>query len=129
MKPTLARCEENVIHEEQVQAAQANLISGLEATYLSAVFQALSDPTRLRLISALSGGELCVCDLAAALGMTQSAVSHQLRLLRNLQVVRHRKAGRIVYYALDDEHVNLLFQMGLEHIRHPKAEAAQGGAA
>lgn len=129
MKPTIARCEENVIHEEEVQAAQATLISGLEATYLSAVFQALSDPTRLRLISALSGGELCVCDLAAVLGMTQSAVSHQLRLLRNLQVVRHRKAGRIVYYALEDEHVRLLFQMGLEHIRHPKGDEAEGGAA
>jgi len=129
MKPTIARCEENVIHEEEVQAAQASLISGLEATYLSAVFQALSDPTRLRLISALSGGELCVCDLAAVLGMTQSAVSHQLRLLRNLQVVRHRKAGRIVYYALEDEHVRLLFQMGLEHIRHPKGDEAEGGAA
>ncbi len=129
MNATLARCEENVIHEEQVQAAQASLISGLEATYLSAVFQALSDPTRLRLISALSGGELCVCDLAAVLGMTQSAVSHQLRLLRNLQVVRHRKAGRIVYYALEDEHVRLLFQMGLEHIRHPKGDEAAGGAA
>ena len=117
MHSTIARCEENVIHEEEVQAAQASLISGLEATY------------RLRLISALSGGELCVCDLAAVLGMTQSAVSHQLRLLRNLQVVRHRKAGRIVYYALEDEHVRLLFQMGLEHIRHPKGDEAAGGAA
>ena len=113
-----AACEENIIHEQAVLSAQENLINGLTATRLAQLFAALSDPTRVRLISALNGHELCVCDLAAVLGMTQSAVSHQLRLLRNLNLVRFRKEGRIVYYSLDDEHIQDLFERGLEHITH-----------
>ena len=66
----------------------------------------------------MSAGELCVCDLAATLSMSQSAVSHQLRLLRQLHLVKNRKEGRSVYYTLDDEHVSLLFREGLEHVRH-----------
>ena len=99
------------------------MIDGLTATRLAQIFGALSDPTRLRLVSALSEGELCVCDLAAVLGMTQSAVSHQLRLLRNLNLVRFRKEGRVVYYTLDDEHVRQLFERGLEHIVHQMQSA------
>ncbi len=118
--PTLARCEENIIHEDQVRNAQTTLIDGLQATHLANTFQALSDPTRVRLISALLAQELCVCDLAALLGMTQSAISHQLRILRNLRLVKHRKEGRIVYYALDDDHIRELFQRGLEHINHAR---------
>jgi ArsR family transcriptional regulator, lead/cadmium/zinc/bismuth-responsive transcriptional repressor len=117
MKNT-ATCEENIIHEEAVLAAQGHLVNGLTATRLAQLFAALSDPTRVRLISALNESELCVCDLAAVLGMSQSAVSHQLRQLRNLNLVRFRKEGRIVYYALDDEHIQDLFERGLEHIRH-----------
>ena len=113
-----AHCEEFIIHEDTVRDAQGSLIDGLSATYLAEVFQALADPTRLRLISAMLEHELCVCDLAAVLGMTQSAVSHQLRLLRNLRIVKYRKEGRIVYYSLDDEHVRDLFERGLEHIQH-----------
>ncbi len=113
-----ARCEETFIHEEQVLQAQSGLIDGLTATHLAAAFAALSDPTRVRLISALLDHELCVCDLAALLGMSQSATSHQLRILRNLNLVRTRKEGRIVFYALDDDHIRELFQRGLEHVRH-----------
>lgn len=113
-----ASCEETVIHEEEVLAASRTLIDSYTAERLSMIFSALADPTRLRLISALSDHELCVCDLAAVLGMTQSAVSHQLRLLRNLNLVRYRKEGRIVYYMLDDEHIRELYDRGLEHIRH-----------
>ena len=87
------------------------------ASYLE-IFNALSDPTRVRIISALNARELCVCDLAALLGMTQSAISHQLRLLRTLRLVRNRKDGRIVYYSLDDEHIRDLFQRGVDHITH-----------
>lgn len=112
------RCEDNSLHEDAIRQAQANLIDGLTATRLAAAFQALSDPTRVRLISALMEQELCVHDLAAVLGMSQSATSHQLRVLRALGLVRTRKEGRIVYYALDDEHIRELFQRGLEHIRH-----------
>ncbi|HPH96990.1 MAG TPA: metalloregulator ArsR/SmtB family transcription factor [Anaerolineaceae bacterium] len=117
------RCEENIIHPDRVKAGQDTLLDGFTATRLADTFQALADPTRLRLISALLETELCVCDLAAVLGMTQSAVSHQLRLLRSLHIVRHRKEGRIVYYTLDDAHVRDLLQRGLEHISHTEEEA------
>jgi DNA-binding transcriptional ArsR family regulator len=111
-------CEVNLIHEDQVHAARAGLLEDAAAANLAETFGALADPTRLRIISALSTGELCVCDLAAVLGMSQSAVSHQLRFLRALRLVRGRKEGRIVYYNLDDEHIRDLYQRGLEHIRH-----------
>jgi DNA-binding transcriptional ArsR family regulator len=78
----------------------------------------LSDPTRVRIVSLLRGDELCVCDLAAALDMSQSAVSHQLRTLRDLRLVRWRRVGRQVFYTLDDAHVADLFQRGLEHVVH-----------
>jgi DNA-binding transcriptional ArsR family regulator len=89
---------------------------------LAETFKALSDPTRLRLIAALREAEVCVGDLARALGLEQSAVSHQLRLLRALQIVRARKVGRHVYYALDDDHVRGLFAQGIDHVRHQGAE-------
>jgi len=94
------------------------LIDGLTATRLARTFKALSDPTRVRIISALSCNELCVHELAACLGMSQSAVSHQLRTLRRMRLVRFHKEGRHVYYALDDEHIHDLFRQGLEHVEH-----------
>ena len=112
------RCEVNLIHEELVAQAQAKMVDGLTATHLANTFAALSDPTRVRLISALMETELCVCDLAALLGMTQSATSHQLRILRNLNLVRPRKVGRIVFYPLSDDHIRELFQRGFEHVQH-----------
>jgi ArsR family transcriptional regulator len=118
MSSTAPHCETSYIHEDQVLAAQAELVDGLTATYLAQTFQALSDPTRVRLISALTGSELCVCDLAAVLGLSQSAVSHQLRSLRDLRLVQARKEGREVFYSLDDEHIRQLFQFGLVHIKH-----------
>lgn len=111
-------CEETIIHEDAVHDAQRSLVDGATAAQLAEVFSALSDPTRVRIISALNVRELCVCDLAALLGMSQSAISHQLRLLRTLRLVRNRKDGRIVYYSLDDEHIRDLFQRGVEHITH-----------
>ena len=85
---------------------------------LAETFKAMSDPTRVRILHALSHAELCVGDLAAVLEMTESAVSHQLRLLRGLRVVRARREGKQVYYALDDEHVTRLFQLSMEHLGH-----------
>jgi ArsR family transcriptional regulator, lead/cadmium/zinc/bismuth-responsive transcriptional repressor len=87
-------------------------------THLAELFSALSDPTRLRIISILLEGELKVGDLAAKLNMTESAVSHQLRGLRQLHLVRSRKDGRQVYYALDDDHVARLYLLGLDHVEH-----------
>ena len=106
------------IHEESAQAAQAQLVDDATAAGLAETFQAMADPTRVRLISALMDGEACVYDLATMLGMTHSAVSHQLRLLRHLHLVKNRKEGRMVYYSLDDDHIRDLFQRGLEHYRH-----------
>jgi ArsR family transcriptional regulator, lead/cadmium/zinc/bismuth-responsive transcriptional repressor len=114
----LTDCEITLIHEDRVREARACLIDEAAAAGLAETFQALADPTRVRLISALMDDELCVCDLAALLEMTQSAVSHQLRLLRNLHLVKNRKEGRTVYYSLDDEHIRDLFQRGLEHYIH-----------
>ncbi|MDT8898667.1 metalloregulator ArsR/SmtB family transcription factor [Thermanaerothrix sp. 4228-RoL] len=111
-------CEDNQIHESLVRQVQAHLLDGLTATRLAEVFAALSDPSRIRLLAALAEAELCVHDLAAVLGMSQSAVSHQLRLLRALHLVRFRKEGRTVFYTLDDEHIRDLLERGLEHIRH-----------
>ena len=112
------RCAETIIDEEKVKTAQTHLLDGLSATHLAAIFRALADPTRVRLVSVLAQTELCVCDLAATLGMTQSAISHQLSLMRAMRVVKSRKEGRMVYYTLDDEHIRDLFQRAVDHIEH-----------
>lgn len=103
-------------------------ISGSDAEFLAETFRVLGDPTRVRLLDILHGGEQCVCALAALLGATESAVSHQLRVLRALRLVRARRAGRLMYYALDDDHIHQLFAVGLEHVRERAAGArpAQG---
>lgn len=118
MKRVSDRCTETIIDEHKVKQAQQTLLDGLTATYLADTFKALADPTRVRIISILLNTELCVCDLAATLGMTQSAISHQLRLMRTIRLVKSRKEGRMVYYTLDDEHIRDLFQRGLEHVEH-----------
>lgn len=85
---------------------------------LSSTFKALGDPTRLKIIYSLSKSPLCVCDIATLLDMTQSAISHHLRLLRDINLVKFRKEGKLVIYSLDDEHVFELFEQGLVHVRH-----------
>ena len=87
---------------------------------LTEIFRVLGDPTRVRILSALSRSELCVGDLAAQLGVTESAVSHQLRLLRGARVVRSRRSGRMIFYSLDDMHVLALFEQGLRHVQEAR---------
>ena len=94
------------------------LLNEPTSTHLADLFSALSDPTRLRIISVLLEREMNVGDLAAQLAMTESAVSHQLRGLRHMKIVRSRKEGRQVFYALDDDHVAKLYRMGLDHVEH-----------
>jgi DNA-binding transcriptional ArsR family regulator len=94
------------------------MIDEARAGELAETFKALGDPTRLRLLSGLAVSELCVGELAALLGMTVSAVSHQLKLLWRLHLVRRRRDGRHIYYALDDEHILGLYRAGLSHIEH-----------
>jgi ArsR family transcriptional regulator, lead/cadmium/zinc/bismuth-responsive transcriptional repressor len=87
---------------------------------LTEIFRVLGDPTRVRILDALSRTELCVGDLAAQLGLTESAVSHQLRLLRSTRIVRTRRDGRMIFYALDDKHVLTLFRQGLRHVQEAR---------
>ena len=83
---------------------------------LADLFSILGDPTRVRIVDVLAEGEQCVCDIADAIGISESAISHQLRLMRGMRIVRGRREGRCVYYALDDQHVLDLFQQGLRHV-------------
>ncbi|MBI3912334.1 MAG: helix-turn-helix transcriptional regulator [Armatimonadetes bacterium] len=99
--------------------------------HLAETFAMMGDPTRLKILYALSLAELCVCDLAALLNVTVSAVSHQLRLLRGMRLVRYRREGRLAYYSLDDHHIEALMAQGLEHVydREPHPIARPVGAA
>lgn len=109
-------CEITAIHPEKVAAARTLMKSGEIVHRLAESFQMLADPTRLKIVLALSSQELCVCDLAALIGLSESAVSHQLRLLRGLRVVKYRREGKMAYYALDDDHVFNLLREGLRHV-------------
>ncbi|NLW91791.1 MAG: winged helix-turn-helix transcriptional regulator [Syntrophomonadaceae bacterium] len=110
-------CAECCIHEEKVKAVQADM-PGIETIFaLADTFKTLGDPTRLKLLFALMQQELCVCDLAALIEVSESAVSHQLRVLRGQKLVRFRRDGKNLYYSLDDDHVRTLFAQGLEHVR------------
>ncbi len=115
-KRTDDRGEVSYLDEEKVKQAQINLVDGLTATHMAQIFRALSDPSRVRIISALVAGELCVCDIAASVGMSQSAVSHQLRSLRDARLVKFRKVGRKAFYALESDHIGSLFSDGLKHL-------------
>ena len=107
-----------IVDAEAVRRIHAHPLEDAMAARLAETFKALADPTRVRMLHALSHAELCVGDLAAVLEMTESAVSHQLRGLRQLRLVRSRKDGRQVFYALDDDHVAKLYRLGLEHVDH-----------
>lgn len=115
----LDRCEDAHVDPERVRAVVARLPDERVSQDLAEAFRVLADPGRVRLIIALlEGGELCVCDLAAATGLSQTACSHNLRLLRSNRLVRYRKQGRNVYYALDDTHIRLLLDVALQHVTH-----------
>lgn len=109
-------CDAPCVDEAKVIRARAAMKSLDTLAALAETFKVLGDPTRVRIAWALSREELCVCDLSALLGMSQSAISHSLRALRDLRLVRHRKEGRIAYYALDDEHIAELLQQGVQHV-------------
>lgn len=110
-------CDLEVVHEKAVQSALRAQSPADELADLADIFRVLSDPTRLRIVEALADRELCVCDLAAVVGSSASSVSHHLRQLRQLKLVRYRREGRMAYYRLDDEHVEELLRIGLEHAR------------
>ena len=110
-------CQVRVVHLERVEQARKDAISARELERLSLTYRVLGDPNRLKIVMALRNVEMCVCDLAAFTGMSESAVSHQLRRLKDLTLVKKRRAGQIIYYALDDECVTGLLDVSLEHVR------------
>lgn len=109
-------CESELLHEEAVAEVRAGLSDAEEYVRLAELLRLFGDPTRVKLLHALELRELCVCDLAALLGVTKSAVSHQLKALRLANLVKFRREGQVVYYSLADEHVRLILEMGFEHI-------------
>lgn len=111
-------CDVTIIHDDIVAMVREKQLPHNQITQFASIFQAFGDPTRVRIIHSLILSEMCVCDIAATLEMTQSAVSHQLRLLKNLGVVKRRKVGRTVYYSIDNEHIVALFETGLNHVAH-----------
>lgn len=121
-------CDCDVIHQEIVEERRRGMAKEEELNQIALFFRVLGDSTRVRIMWALVAGELCVCDLAFLLNMTKSAISHQLRALRDARLVRFRKEGKIVFYSLDDHHVQEVFERGFEHIKEnnePKGRKEQ----
>jgi ArsR family transcriptional regulator, lead/cadmium/zinc/bismuth-responsive transcriptional repressor len=118
MAPPTESSLPEIVDPDAVRRIQEHPIDAGLTAQVAEIFKALADPTRVRILHALLHAELCVGDLAAVLEMSESAVSHQLRLLRGLRVVRARREGKLVFYAPDDEHVTRLFQLSLEHLGH-----------
>nr|WP_319487393.1 metalloregulator ArsR/SmtB family transcription factor [uncultured Caproiciproducens sp.] len=116
-------CEENCIHHNLVEKTLIGMPDLDTLFSLAELFKVFGDTTRVRIICALFESELCVCDIAEILGMGQSAISHQLRLLRNAHLVRVRREGKSSFYSLDDEHVRLLFEQGLNHVKEGNQHA------
>jgi len=121
-------CEVTCLHPRQVMEARVRLAEAPPVEDLARLFSILADPTRSRLLTALAAGELCVCDLAAATGVNRTTVSHQLRVLREHRVVRRRRDGKVIYYALDDDHVESLLAMGAAHVGEQRDAVARSTA-
>ncbi|MDD2189384.1 MAG: metalloregulator ArsR/SmtB family transcription factor [Eubacteriales bacterium] len=115
---SIAKCETTVIHDDVIDRVKEEMPAAEQMYDLSELFKSLGDQTRLKILFALSKNRMCVCDIAALLDMSQSAISHQLRVLRNVRLVKFQKEGKVVYYTLDDDHVNEIFKQGLNHVRH-----------
>ena len=110
-------CEESCVHADAVACVKCQMPTEHVTQDAAEFFKAFSDKTRLRILSALAIGELCVCDIAEVLGMTQSAISHQLRFLKELRLVSNRKEGKTVYYTLNDDHIGTILAQGLTHVQ------------
>lgn len=116
MDKKIETCSCNIIHNDIVNDVLAKMPDDETLYDLAEFFKVFGDSTRIRIMCALFEHEMCVCDIAALLNMTHSAVSHQLRVLKQARLVRPRKEGKVVYYSLDDEHIKDIFKEGLEHI-------------
>ncbi len=113
---SIERCSCDVIHEDVVNRVLRKMPEEETLYDLAELFKVFGDSTRIKILWALEAAEMCVCDIAALLNMTQSAISHQLRVLKQANLVKNRKEGKIVYYSLADDHVRQIFDQGLDHI-------------
>lgn len=116
MRTNEATCDCNIIHEETVNKVKDCILDDDTSAQLALFFKIFGDATRIKILSALDESEMCVCDLAASLDMTKSAISHQLAILKRSSLVKYRRTGKEVYYSLADEHIQKIVEMGLEHI-------------
>ncbi|MGG7178850.1 ArsR/SmtB family transcription factor [Clostridium paraputrificum] len=110
------KCNCNIIHDDVVMRVKDKLPEDETLYDLAEFFKVFGDSTRIKIICALFESEMCVCDLAALLSVSQSAISHQLRTLKAARLVRYRRDGKVIYYSLDDEHIKHIFDEGLRHI-------------
>lgn len=111
-----AFCCCTIIHEDTLNRVKSEMTDDTRLFKMAELFKTLNDPTRLKIVNALMLSEMCVCDIAALLDMSQPAVSHHLKVLRQTQLIKYRRDGKIVYYSLDDEHVELLFKLCFAHV-------------
>lgn len=109
-------CSGNIIHEDIVVKVKDQLPAEETLYDLAELFKVFGDTTRIKIICALFESEMCVCDLSVLLNISQSAISHQLRVLKSARLVKFRRAGKVIYYSLDDEHIKQIFDAGLHHI-------------
>jgi DNA-binding transcriptional ArsR family regulator len=115
------KCDCNIIHEEAVNQSRSKMMDEEMNDDMAAFFKVLGDPTRMKIVNALiETDELCVCDIANILKKTQSAISHQLRVLKQGKFVKSRREGKVVYYSIDDHHISAIFNTALEHLTHRK---------
>ena len=117
-EPCFDTCEQLCEHPQLICLARAELPETESIISLAETFKILGDPTRIKILHVLTKNEMCVCDIAASINMGQSAISHQLRILRSARLVKYRKDGKSAWYSLDDSHVLSLMHQGLEHIKH-----------
>ena len=112
----IPHCEFMHAHPETIEKIRRVMPDDDKLIDVAELFKVFGDSTRIKIMSALSGGELCVCDISTAVGMTSSAVSHQLKILKHAELVRFRREGKTVFYSLADSHVNTILEQGFEHI-------------
>jgi ArsR family transcriptional regulator, lead/cadmium/zinc/bismuth-responsive transcriptional repressor len=109
-------CNCRIIHKDVVDRVKIHIPNDDVCMDLAEFYKAFADPTRIKILTALLNSEMCVCDLTSILAMTQPAVSHQLRTLKKMKLIKYRKSGKVVYYSLDDNHIEEIFKAGLNHI-------------
>ena len=112
----LPQCEHTIINEELIETVKEKMPDEEQLYDLAELFKVFGDSTRIKIIWALFESDMCVGDIACLFNMTQSAISHQLRVLKNSRLVRYKKSGKTVYYSLNDEHIKQIFELGMQHI-------------